>query len=138
MARRGRKPQSDAMKVLKGTFQPGRRRQRTVTDLSGTIVAPKWLKGQALRVWHEKVAVYEQRGQAIRGCEGALAQYCALEADLIDRRKRRTEIPVALISAHRVYANEFYDTPASQQGPAKKDGSGRFSGNGRPPAAQSA
>lgn len=123
------------MKVVKGTFQPARAHPPTVSPIDGTPVAPKWLKGAVLRMWNEKVAIYNQRGQSVRGLEGALAQYCALEAELISSWKRGVEIPVARINAHRIYANEFYDTPASQQGTlgGQKPQGGRFSGNGRRP-----
>jgi len=44
-------------------------------------------------------------------------------------------VPVALINAHRIYANEFYDTPASQQAAGTKKGdANRFAKNGQPPA----
>ena len=139
MARPGPKAQPDALKVVKGTFQRVRSRVPAVAPLpmpEGGPAPPSWLKGPALKVWHEKVATYRLRNQSIRGCEGALAQYCALEADLVDRRKRRIDIPVALLNAYRIYANEFYDTPASQQvSRPKASGGNRFAGNGRRPTA---
>lgn len=132
MARCGPKPRPDSVKLLKGTFQPSRARAPIVATLVGDVVPPKWLKGEALKVWREKVAIYAHRSQSVVGCEGSLAQYCGLEADLIDSWKRKVDIPVAKINAHRIYASEFYDTPASQQGPRKKDQEGnRFVGNGR-------
>lgn len=134
--KRGRKPEPNETKIVRGTFRQDQARQPVVQPLEGAIAAPTWVKGQALRVWRDKTEIYRRRGQSVTGCEGALAQYCAVEADLIDRWKRRVEVPVALINAHRIYANEFYDTPASQQAAGQKTpGGNRFSGNGQPPAA---
>lgn len=133
--RRGPKATPDSLKVLSGTFRQDRSREPAVPVLQGEPTRPKWLKGPALRIWCEKTAIYERRGQSIVGCEGALAQYCAVEADLIHRWRKGQDVPVALINAHRVYANEFYDTPASQQTGGKKTGSeNRFTRNGQPPA----
>jgi hypothetical protein len=134
--RRGPKITPDAVKVLKGTFQPCRARGRAFDPLPADgLIVPKWLKGQALRIWKEKTAVYDKRGQSVVGCEGSLAQYCAVESELIARWKKGQDVPVALINAHRIYANEFYDTPASQQAGGKKTGGeNRFTRNGQPPA----
>ena len=134
MARRGTKPQPDAWKVLKGTFEPSRAGEQVVKPLQGEAIAPKWLKGRARRLWDEKLAVYARRGQTVVGCEGALAQYCSLEAELIDGYTRKVEIPVAKVNAFRIFANEFYDTPASQHAPAKRTTNNRFAANGQRPA----
>lgn len=132
--RRGEKPLPDETKVVRGTFRPCRALDGAVAPLDGSVVAPKWLKGQALRLWRVKVETYDRRGQSVVGCESALAQYCAVEADLIARWRKGSDVPVALINAHRIYANEFYDTPASQQAAGTKTGaSNRFTSNGRPP-----
>ena len=135
MARRGTKPQPDALKLLKGTFEAAKAREQVVNPLEGAASAPKWLRGRGLRLWHEKLAVYARRGQSVVGCEGPLAQYCALEAELIEGYRRKAEVPVAKITAHRIYASEFYDTPASQHVPAKREPSNRFARNGHRPAA---
>ncbi len=133
--RRGTKTRPDAMKVVRGTFKPSRALEAVVEPLAGEPTVPKWLKGAALDLWREKCGIYERRGQSVVGCEAALAQYCRVEADLIDRWRRGSDVPVALINAHRIYANEFYDTPASQQAAGKKVGAAnRFSANGQPPA----
>ena len=136
MAKRGTKPQSDELKLLKGTFKPYRERGRVVPELEGEPgEPPKWLDGEALEIWQTKVGIYERRGQSIVGCEGALAQYCAAEAKLIGLYKAKVDVPVPLITAHRVYANEFYDTPASQQAAGtKRAPENRFTRNGQQPA----
>jgi hypothetical protein len=82
------------------------------------------------------VETYRARGQSIVGCESALAQYCALEAALIEQYQKRITPPVAQVNAFRVYAAEFYDTPASQVLPTKTPGKGgKFASNmQRPPS----
>jgi phage terminase small subunit len=131
MARRGTKPQPDALKVIKGTFEAAKSHQPAVKLLEGTPTPPKWLQGRALELWHEKVAIYQRRGQPVVGCEAALAQYCSLENELIDAYTRQLDIPVAKINAHRIYANEFYDTPASQHVPTRQREENRFARNGQ-------
>lgn len=133
--KRGEKPLPDEMKVLRGTFRSVRALAPAIEPLPGVPVAPKWLKGQAKKLWNIKVETYARRGQSVVGCEAALAQYCAVEADLIQRWRKGADVPVALINAHRIYANEFYDTPASQVAAGTKgSGGNRFGNNGRPPA----
>jgi hypothetical protein len=131
MGRRGTKPQPDSLKLLKGTFEPAKGHEPAVRTLEGQPTCPKWLEGEALEIWHEKLAVYARRGQSVVGCEATLAQYCALEAELVDAWRRKLDIPVAKITAHRIYANEFYDTPASQLVTAKRDNGNRFARNGQ-------
>jgi len=134
--KRGTKPLPAAKKVLRGTFQPCRARAAVVVPVEAPLgPPPAWLKGSALRLWGEKTAIYARRGQSVVGCESALAQYCQVEADLIRRWQHHADIPVALINAHRIYANEFYDTPASQQGAQLHPrATNRFAQNGRRPA----
>lgn len=132
--KRGTKPTSKALKVLRGTFQPCRARTATIAPLEGEVVVPRWLTGLARQLWTIKAGTYARRGQSVVGCEAALAQYCRVEADLIDRWRKGREVPVALINAHRIYANEFYDTPASQQAAGSQaTASNRFARNGRAP-----
>src|SRR6187402_89487 len=104
MAKRGRKRQSDELKIVKGTFQPCRSSERVVPVIEGAPgEPPAWLEGDAVEIWHTKCEVYAKRGQSIVGCEGALAQYCAAEAKLIGLYKAKVDVPVPLITAHRVY-----------------------------------
>jgi hypothetical protein len=83
---------------------------------------PAWLKGEAARLWTKKLAIYEARGQSVVGCESSLAQYCALEANLIGQYRLMQTPAVAQVNAHRIYAAEFFDTPASQIGPNRAAG----------------
>lgn len=129
MARTGPKGKPPALKVVSGTDQPCRRREPVVETIPGMPVKPAWLKGRAAKLWAEKVETYRVRGQAVAGCESALAQYCALEAALIDQYQKRMIPPVAQVNAFRILAAEFYDTPASQIAPTRQQGStaGKFS-----------
>ncbi|QOZ52874.1 hypothetical protein XH90_17020 [Bradyrhizobium sp. CCBAU 53338] len=104
-----------------------------VSVLDGQPVKPAWLKGRAAKLWAEKVATYVERGQSVVGCESALAQYCSLEASLIEQFVKKLTPPTSQLSAYRTYAAEFFDTPASQIGSPKQPKAGKFAGNGQPP-----
>lgn len=121
------------MKVVegRGTAKKTRARRQAVRDIDGAPVMPEWLMGRARQIWKQKVAVYSARGQNVVGCEATLAQYCQLEAKLEQLWGVGTP-PTAMITAHRVYANEFFDTPASKHvsGPGKKS-ENRFKRNGK-------
>ena len=137
MAKPGPKGKSNVVKLAQGTARPDRKARNVVQPLPGAPVKPSWLKGRASTLWDEKTAIYAARGQAVRGVEHALAQYCRTEAELIDGYVRKVPPPVALISAVRLWANEFLDTPAAQLargGGAIKPNSNPFENNGRPPA----
>lgn len=119
MAKRGPKPQPPALHAAKGTVQPCRAVTVLFPDHASrpdpeSIPPPKWLSAAAKHIWAEKVDRYRQRAQKVAGFEDALAQYCALEADIIAARRKKLPITVAMINAHRIWAAEFYDTPASQ------------------------
>ncbi|MCA6103930.1 hypothetical protein [Bradyrhizobium australafricanum] len=133
MSRPGPKGKPPELKVISGTDQPVRRRERVVSVLDGQPVKPAWLKGRAAKLWAEKVATYADRGQSVTGCESALAQYCSLEASLIEQFVKKLTPPTSQLSAYRTYAAEFFDTPASQIGSPKQPKAGKFAGNGQPP-----
>jgi len=131
----GRKPQSAEILQLRGTYDPSRPRVGAVEALPGDPIRPQWLSGRARRIWDDKCARCKARGQHIRGCEDALAQYWALEADLIERRRREGYVPVAMINAHRIFCGEFFDTPALQNiRPAGGGKDNPFAGHGKKPA----
>lgn len=132
--RTGPKGKPPDLKVISGTDEPSRRREPLVTALPGEAVKPKWLAGRAAKIWADKIATYQARGQNVVGCEAALAQYCSLEAAIIDQYRKKTVPPVAQITAFRMLAAEFFDTPASQLGSPKAPKQGKFAGNGQRPA----
>lgn len=135
MARRGHnKALPQEIKLAKGTARPSRVSVPVVPVLEGEPIRPAWLKGRARTIWDQKVAIYAARQQMVRGCEGPLAQYCALEAELVKRWAKGIDIPMAMVNGHRLYANEFYDTSASQQQGAKKpEEANPFDQHGRSP-----
>lgn len=120
--RRGPKGKSPTEKALAGTDQPCRSVVELFPKAPGAAYAdpdvPPGLTKAVRDIWDRKVARYRERGQAVRGCEDALKQYCQLEADLDKLRKGKVSIPVSMIREHRTYAAEFYDTPASRKIPA--------------------
>lgn len=140
MARRGPKGVHPAAKKARGTQQKCRKVEVLFADHAARpdpdeIPAPSWLSEMAKKIWAEKINRYRQRNQKIEGFEAALAQYCAIEAELIDMRERRIVPPMAMVSAHRIWAAEFYDTPASQKVPASGGGKAdnKFARNGNRP-----
>lgn len=136
MARRGPKGKRPELKVVSGTDQPCRRRESVVAPIDGAPIKPSWLKGRAAKLWAEKLAIYAARAQSVVGCESSLAQYCALEASLVEQYRRNETPPMAQVNAYRIFANEFFDTPASQIGPNKMTGKpSRFSANAPRPVA---
>ena len=119
---------------IKGTTRKNRPRAQAVPDTPAAIVRPAWLtNARGRRLWDIKLARYAARGQNVPGCEDALAQYCALEYDLIKVRKQGREPTMAQVNGHRVYANEFHDTPASKTvtGHGGAGPGNPFSGNGK-------
>ncbi|QOZ17446.1 hypothetical protein XI02_22340 [Bradyrhizobium sp. CCBAU 21365] len=62
-----------------------------------------------------------------------MAQYCSLEASLIEQFVKKLTPPTSQLTAYRAYAAEFFDTPASQIGSPKQPKAGKFAGNGQPP-----
>ena len=115
MAKRGPKGTSNIIKMAKGTVQPCRSKEdihksgRTNADL----VCPDWLGELAKELWVEKLDIYNASGIDVSNHGPALAQYCALEADIITIYKGGESPSVSMISAHRIWAAEFFDTPAS-------------------------
>lgn len=117
--KKGPKPLPATVIQMRGTNQPCRTREHVVAHIDGDPEKPKWLKGLAGKIWDSKVRTYLSRGQSVRGCEDALAQYCSLEAQLIgDFWRKKITPPMAMVNAHRIYACEFYETPASQHKPS--------------------
>ena len=129
MGRRGPKGKPPELKVVAGTDQPCRRRERIVRPLDGAPIKPMWLKGRAAKLWDEKVTAYMARGQIVVGCESSLAQFCALEAMLIDQFTKKLTPPTSQINAYRSFAAEFFDTPAAQIGSAKQPKASKFASN---------
>lgn len=113
-------------------LQPGMAFQRPVK--------PGRLTHEASEIWDDKAARFERRGLSVAGCEDTLAEYCELQAEILRRRKNNIEleadfaraqtveekkqaatlmellyrpISVAMWNTLRLYAAEFYETPAA-------------------------
>lgn len=133
-----RRPDTAAIKKSKGRTKPSDQIAVLYPDHasrpdSEAIEPPKWMSAQGKRIFRQKVERYRHRGQKIEGFEESLAAYCALEDEMIALRRKRVPVPVSMINTHRQWANEFYDTPASQRiGSNSIDkGENRFARNGR-------
>lgn len=76
---------------------------------------PDYLTGRASEVWDAKVEGYRKRGMSIAGCEDALAAYCMLQAQILSLQAQGEIVPAAFFGQLRIYASEFFDTPASRR-----------------------
>src|SRR5262245_37127860 len=101
-----------SLKIIRGTNRPCRRVTPVAQELAGTPTPPKWLSPAARTVWRDKVTMFDARGVHVRGCEGALAQLCALEVEVI-RRWRSGDVSAALLAQYRRLCADFFCTPAS-------------------------
>lgn len=130
----GPKPLPPEALKARGTEKPTRQRHSAVPYLDGEIVIPAWVKGRARKLFVERCGVYAKRRQVIKGCEESLAHYCCLLAHIEDCRKKSVPVTAAEMGQLRTWANEFYDTPASQiaKGPPPDKGN-PFNGLGEPP-----
>ena len=127
MSKRGPKSKPPALHIANGTDQPCRRKEAAVVPLHGETQRPKWLKGTARKIWDRKIKIYEKRGQNLVGMEDSLAQYCALEAHIIELWKSPAGPQMAVVAQYRIFADTFFDTPASQLvRPSNKPPDNRF------------
>ena len=115
MAKRGPKGTNNVIKIAKGTLQPCRSKEDIHKSVltNDDLVCPDWLNDLAKEIWAEKLAIYNGSEVDVSNHGPALAQYCALEADIIKIYKDFESPSVSMISAHRIWAAEFFDTPAS-------------------------
>ena len=115
MAKRGPKGTNNVIKIAKGTLQPCRNKEDIHKSgmTNDDLVCPDWLNELAKEIWSEKLEIYNNSQVDVSNHGPALAQYCALEADIITIYKGGESPSVSMISAHRIWAAEFFDTPAS-------------------------
>ena len=123
MAKRGPKGTSNIIKMAKGTVQPCRSKEdiHKSNTTNDDLVCPDWLNDLAKEIWAEKLEIYNNSQVDVSNHGPALAQYCALEADIITIYKGGESPSVSMISAHRIWAAEFFDTPASGHLKAKSN-----------------
>ncbi len=138
--RRGPKGSSPEQQEARGETRPSRAVVHLYPDIASrpdpdVIPAPRGMTYAGKKIWDEKVARYKQRGQKVQGFEDALRQYCELEA-MLNKAFKDKAVNMAMVTAHRGWANEFFDTPASQKIPVygKQKDSNPFTNNGRKPA----
>lgn len=134
--RTGPKGKSSEQKLACGFVRPSRAIVSLFADdASGPepeeIPAPEGMTAAAREIWDTKVARYRQRGQKIEEFEDGLRQYCELEAAL-NKGWRNKAVTMAMVNAHRIWAAEFFDTPASQRVLASnRQSNNQFANNGR-------
>jgi hypothetical protein len=131
MAKPGKKGYSQAIHAATGTDQPCRVALDVVPPVEDRFPRPKWLSAAARNIWDSKVEIYEARGQDISGCGATLAQYCQLEAHLVDTWRHKQVPTMAELTEYRRFCSEFFDTPASKLTRPKNEKPGnRFKDNG--------
>ena len=137
MAKPGPKRLPEDQKKLRGTSQPCRETERVVESVESDLSKPDWFRKGSLehKIWNAKIDLFERRHLDISGCVSALAQYVALEAELIMMRRKKIDIPTSKINAWHSLASAFYDTPSAQQLKATKGKRTTFGAkdNGPPP-----
>ena len=120
-----------------GTVQPCREIVPLYPDHASrpdpdNLPPPAGISASAKKVWYAKVSRYRQRGQKVQGFEDALRQYCELEVRLNKMFKSDAPINVSMVNTYRMFAAEFFDTPAAQKVSANgKPAGNAFSRNGR-------
>lgn len=135
--RRGPKGHSASEQAARGETRPSRKVEVLFADHTSRpdpedLPPAAGMTPAAKKLWAAKVDRYRQRGQKVQGFEDGLRQYCELEAALNASWKRGGPT-MAMVSAHRLWAAEFFDTPAAQKVSPGGAGQSRnaFSRNGR-------
>ena len=130
-----RKATSNEMKKARGTAQPCRSVTTLFEDANARpdpdiIDPPKWLNKKAKVIFNEKVETYRKRGQKVDGFQAALAQYSALEEQIVLQFKTGGIGNIAAVTRWESLAKGFYDIPSSQKIvlDTQKKTTGRFAG----------
>ena len=132
--RRSTKGQPDKVTLLTGNFRPNRSRAENYPDLAGSFIKPGGMTKEADAIWDNKVSRFEERGIPIAGYESTLRIYCELEASINRKQSVSLDVPASFLNAHRGYASEFFETPASNIGPRGSGNKGNtFAGSGKKP-----
>jgi len=135
--RRGPKGKSPADLRAAGETRPSRTVAVLYPDNASRpdpekIPPPTGMTPAGRKIWTAKVERYRQRGQKVAGFEDALRQLCELEA-AINKAWKIGMPTMAMVTAHRLWMAEFFDTPAAQKvspsGPDRPEN--RFNRNGK-------
>ena len=139
--RSGSKGLSPEQRRAHGTVQPCREIVSLYPDHASRpdpdeLPPPSGMSSPAKKSWIAKVERYRQRGQKVQGFEDALRQYCELEVRLNEMFKvKGGVINVSMVNTYRLFAAEFFDTPAAQKVSSHgKPVENPFARNGRPAA----
>jgi hypothetical protein len=66
----------------------------------------------ARRIWTAKAQRYQARGMRVADFTDTLRAFCELEAALNAAWKSKAGPTMAMVTAHRLFAHEFFETPA--------------------------
>lgn len=117
MATRGRKPQTNEQKQLKGETRPCRTSAQVVNFPAAESVpaAPSWVAyGAGLKLWDELAPLlFAQRVLSTVDVH-ALGHLCQLHGKIVDEYERRNTPTAAELSQLRMYFSEFGLTPSSR------------------------
>ena len=115
MAKPGPKGTNNIIKMNKGTYQPCRDKNevREPVGENEDMECPEWLPDYAKEIWRKKLKEFEKSGFNVTIYGDAFAHYCAIDASIRDIYKKGEVPSMAMVSQHRIWAAEFFDTPAS-------------------------
>ena len=143
MAKRGRKPKLQQLKVVAGTDQPSRKTEQAFEPLEGVPELPPSFSGlreenpsfarEVLALWNRKIARYQQRGQPVVGYEDFLYATCLFEAQMHERKRLGIPVTASDLNTLRLAHSEFFDTPAGNVQTERKK-SNPFDKHKRPPS----
>lgn len=125
----------DEHKRMRGTDQKCRMSPTIVEFPKETkpLPAPEWLKHeQSILEWGRLVRLLQLAKILTKADLTALAHYCDLHGDIIDRRQRRADVPMSMYSQLRGFQADFALNPKSRIAPGAGPGkSNRFHGRGQ-------
>lgn len=115
MAKPGPKGTTNIIKMNKGTYQPCRNKEEVREPIgdNSDLECPDWLPDNAKEIWHKKLKKFDESGVNVSIYNDAFAHYCAIDAAIREVYKNGEVPSMAMVSQHRIWAAEFFDTPAS-------------------------
>jgi len=130
MAKKGPKGTSNIIKINKGTYQPCRDKEEMRESVGENVdlECPEWLPERARTIWRVKLENFNQSGLNISIYGDAFAHYCAIDAAIREIYENEDVPPMAMVAQHRIWAAEFFDTPASSHVKKPSQGSEKEKG----------